>query len=124
MAYEKNLYTRANLNCTTQARRLGYGCLRRYDASVPGPEGMMLRTLDTGTLLLAGSSNNPDEFERGTIYAMCRVDPVIEIAFPTGTDKAAAYRVATTASAGNNLRLLRMAVRYTELSNYGAGAEG
>jgi hypothetical protein len=41
-----------------------------FDASVPGPEGMMLRTLDARTLLLAGSSKNPDEFERGTIYAV------------------------------------------------------
>jgi len=28
---------------------------------------MMLRTLDTGTLFLAGSCKNPYEFERGTI---------------------------------------------------------
>jgi hypothetical protein len=33
-----------------------------------------------------------------------------------------AYSAATSAAARNNLRLLRMAVRYTELSNYGAGA--
>jgi hypothetical protein len=32
------------------------------------------------------------------------------------------YSAATTASARNNLRLLRMVVRYTELSNYGTGA--
>jgi uncharacterized protein DUF4838 len=41
-----------------------------FDRSVPGPEGMMLKTLDSRTLLLAGSSKNPDEFERGTIYAV------------------------------------------------------
>ena len=41
-----------------------------FDALVPGPEGMMLKTLDARTLLLAGSSKNPDEFERGTIYAV------------------------------------------------------
>ena len=41
-----------------------------FDVSVPGPEGMMLKTLDSRTLLLAGSSKNPDEFERGTIYAV------------------------------------------------------
>jgi hypothetical protein len=33
-----------------------------------------------------------------------------------------AYSAATSAAARNNLRLLRMAVRYTELSNYGTGA--
>jgi len=41
-----------------------------FDVSVPGPEGMMLKTLDSRTLLLAGSSKDPDEFERGTIYAV------------------------------------------------------
>jgi Domain of unknown function (DUF4838) len=41
-----------------------------FDASVPGPEGMMIRTLNADTLVLAGSSKNPDEYERGTIYAV------------------------------------------------------
>ncbi len=41
-----------------------------FDAAVPGPEGMMIRSLDENTLLLAGSSKNPNECERGTIYAV------------------------------------------------------
>ncbi len=41
-----------------------------FDALVPGPEGMMIRSLDEETLLLAGSSKNPNECERGTIYAV------------------------------------------------------
>ncbi len=41
-----------------------------FDAPVPGPEGMMIRSLDENTLLLAGSSKHPTECERGTIYAV------------------------------------------------------
>ncbi len=42
----------------------------QFDREVPGPEGMMLRTLAPDTLLLAGSSKNPNERERGTLYAV------------------------------------------------------
>ncbi len=41
-----------------------------FDEQVPGPEGMLIRTLDENTLLLAGSSKHPTEWERGTIYAV------------------------------------------------------
>lgn len=41
-----------------------------FDSLVPGPEGIMIRTLDSKILLLAGSSKIPNEYERGTIYAV------------------------------------------------------
>lgn len=40
-----------------------------FDASVPGPEGMMIKTFGSTVLVLAGSSKNPFEYERGTLYA-------------------------------------------------------
>ena len=40
-----------------------------FDALVPGPEGIMLRTVDENTLICAGSSKNSNEKERGTLYA-------------------------------------------------------
>lgn len=42
----------------------------QFDHIVPGPEGMLIQTLDDNTLLLAGSSKNINECERGTIYAV------------------------------------------------------
>lgn len=41
-----------------------------FDKAVPGPEGMMIKTFGSETLLIAGSSENPNECERGTIYAV------------------------------------------------------
>ncbi len=41
-----------------------------FDKAVPGPEGMMLRSLNDSTILLAGSSQGATERERGTIYAV------------------------------------------------------
>ncbi|MBR5542577.1 MAG: DUF4838 domain-containing protein [Oscillospiraceae bacterium] len=41
-----------------------------FDALVPGPEGIFIKTYGKDTLLIAGSSKNPTECERGTIYAV------------------------------------------------------
>ncbi len=41
-----------------------------FDSLVPGPEGMFLRSFGEDTLVLAGSSKNPNECERGTVYAV------------------------------------------------------
>lgn len=41
-----------------------------FDSLVPGPEGIFIKTYGTDALLLAGSSKNPTECERGTIYAV------------------------------------------------------
>ncbi|MBQ9976557.1 MAG: DUF4838 domain-containing protein [Clostridia bacterium] len=42
-----------------------------FDARCPGPEGMMIKALDTNTLLIAGSVNDPElEYDRGTVYAV------------------------------------------------------
>ena len=41
-----------------------------FDASVPGPEGMLIKTFGSSILVLAGSSKNPFEYERGTLYAV------------------------------------------------------
>lgn len=41
-----------------------------FDAIVPGPEGMFIKAYGDDTLVLAGSSKNINEFERGTIYAV------------------------------------------------------
>ncbi len=41
-----------------------------FDASVPGPEGMLIKTFGNSILVLAGSSKNPFEYERGTLYAV------------------------------------------------------
>lgn len=43
---------------------------KEFDASVPGPEGMMIRTVGKNRLILAGSSKNAREYERGTLYAV------------------------------------------------------
>ncbi len=40
-----------------------------FDREVPGPEGMMILSKGN-TLLLAGSSKNVNEYERGTLYAV------------------------------------------------------
>ena len=40
-----------------------------FDKAVPGPEGIFIKTYGD-TLVLAGSSKNPNEFERGTLYAV------------------------------------------------------
>ncbi len=52
------------------AATAGYLTETQFDTAVPGPEGLMICTLDDNTLLLAGSSKNPNECERGTIYAV------------------------------------------------------
>ncbi len=41
-----------------------------FDSLVPGPEGMMIRSLAEDVLVCAGSSKNVNEHERGTIYAV------------------------------------------------------
>ena len=41
-----------------------------FDALVPGPEGMMIKSFGTNALVLAGSSKNVFEYERGTLYAV------------------------------------------------------
>ncbi len=43
---------------------------KEFDEAVPGPEGMMLRAFGEDTLLVAGSSKNTNENERGTVYAV------------------------------------------------------
>ena len=40
-----------------------------FDAIVPGPEGMFIKTYGD-TLVLAGTSKNYNDFERGTLYAV------------------------------------------------------
>ena len=40
-----------------------------FDAQVPGPEGFMILA-QGDSLLLAGSSKNPNEKERGTVYSV------------------------------------------------------
>ena len=41
-----------------------------FDRVVPGPEGMMIKAFGEDTLVIAGSSKNPNERERGTIYGV------------------------------------------------------
>jgi len=41
-----------------------------FDARAPGPEGMLIKTFAENALVLAGSSKNHGEHERGTIYAV------------------------------------------------------
>lgn len=41
-----------------------------FDSLVPGPEGVMIKSFGTGAVLLAGSSKNAFEYERGTLYAV------------------------------------------------------
>lgn len=41
-----------------------------FDETVPGPEGIYIKSFDEDTLILAGSSKNVNENERGTIYAV------------------------------------------------------
>lgn len=41
-----------------------------FRKTVPGPEGMMIKAFGEDALLLAGSSWNPNECERGTLYAV------------------------------------------------------
>ena len=45
-------------------------CENEFDNAVPGPEGMMIKAFGDDTLVIAGSSKNPNERERGTIYAV------------------------------------------------------
>jgi hypothetical protein len=40
-----------------------------FDAQVPGPEGIFIKAYGSDTLVLAGSSKNVNELERGTLYA-------------------------------------------------------
>lgn len=41
-----------------------------FQRNVPGPEGMMIKTFGRHALVLAGSSGAPNEYERGTVYAV------------------------------------------------------
>ena len=41
-----------------------------FDARIPGPDGLLIQSLSSQVLLCAGSSKNPNECERGTIYAV------------------------------------------------------
>ncbi len=41
-----------------------------FDSLVPGPEGLFIKQYDTDTIVLAGSSKNVNERERGTVYAV------------------------------------------------------
>ena len=41
-----------------------------FDARVPGPEGMFIKAYGENVLVLAGSSKNVNERERGTVYAV------------------------------------------------------
>lgn len=44
--------------------------VEQFDGLVPGPEGIFLKSFDKDVLICAGSSKNPNECERGTIYAV------------------------------------------------------
>ena len=41
-----------------------------FDQRIPGPDGLLVQSLAENVLLCAGSSKNPNECERGTIYAV------------------------------------------------------
>ncbi len=41
-----------------------------FDAIVPGPEGIYIKAFGSDTLIVAGSSKNVNENERGTLYAV------------------------------------------------------
>lgn len=41
-----------------------------FDTLVPGPDGMMIKSFGEQTLVLAGSSKNPNEHARATLYAV------------------------------------------------------
>lgn len=43
---------------------------KEFDTIVPGPEGMFIKAYEDETLVLAGSSKNVNERERGTVYAV------------------------------------------------------
>lgn len=42
----------------------------RFNSTAPGPEGIMIKTYGENVLVLAGSSDNSNESERGTVYAV------------------------------------------------------
>ncbi|MBF0412811.1 MAG: DUF4838 domain-containing protein [Desulfamplus sp.] len=42
----------------------------QFDHLVPGPEGILIKSFSNTTLVIAGSSKNSFEYERGTIYAV------------------------------------------------------
>jgi hypothetical protein len=42
----------------------------KFDALVPGPEGLMIKAYGENVLVLAGSDGNVNERERGTVYAV------------------------------------------------------
>ena len=48
----------------------GYISEEEFDKIVPGPEGMFIKAYGEDTLILAGSSKNVNELERGTLYAV------------------------------------------------------
>lgn len=41
-----------------------------FDARIPGPDGLLIQSVSPNVLVCAGSSKNPNECERGTIYAV------------------------------------------------------
>ena len=41
-----------------------------FKKEVPGPEGMMIRSVDSSTVIIAGSYRNAGEKERGTVYGV------------------------------------------------------
>lgn len=41
-----------------------------FDQKVPGPEGIFIKSVTENIIVLAGSSKNKGEFERGTVYAV------------------------------------------------------
>lgn len=49
---------------------LNYITENEFDKIVPGPDGLIIKTFGDNVLVLAGSSKNPNERERGTIYAV------------------------------------------------------
>ena len=55
---ERNLQTASYITCED------------FERLVPGPEGMLIQSFGEDVLICAGSTNNPNERERGTIYAV------------------------------------------------------
>lgn len=71
----------------------GFLTQEAFDARIPGPDGLTVRSLSEEVLLCAGSSKNPNECERGTIYAVyellerylgCSLSALFNPGFPGG----------------------------------------
>lgn len=43
---------------------------KAFDTRIPGPDGLLIQSVSQNVLICAGSSKNPNECERGTIYAV------------------------------------------------------